>query len=167
MTGRPRRRRMTALAFAAATPNIVAAGLPAATACGGSIRKTGLRAHGPDRGAGLFGADITRRAQAMEQPNYQRDAERVEARLPRPVRRVVHFMRGPRLRWVRMPLGALLVAGGFLGFLPVLGFWMIPFGLLLLAEDYPPLQRTLRRGLIGFERFWRRTRRRFARRPSA
>lgn len=103
----------------------------------------------------------------MEQPNYQRDAERVEARLPRPVRRVVHSMRGPRLRWVRLPLGGLLVVGGFLGFLPVLGFWMIPFGLLLLAEDYPPLQRTLRRGLIAFERWWRRARRRFARRPSA
>jgi hypothetical protein len=40
-------------------------------------------------------------------------------------------------RWVRMTLGFLLVIGGFLGALPVLGFWMLPLGLILLSVDFP------------------------------
>ena len=35
---------------------------------------------------------------------------------------------------LRLPLGLLLIAGGFLGFLPILGFWMIPLGLLILVS---------------------------------
>jgi hypothetical protein len=33
--------------------------------------------------------------------------------------------------------------GGVAGFLPVLGFWMIPVGLALIALDIPPLRRRL------------------------
>jgi hypothetical protein len=36
-----------------------------------------------------------------------------------------------------MPLAIMLMAGGFVGFLPVLGFWMLPLGLALLALDLP------------------------------
>ena len=36
---------------------------------------------------------------------------------------------------VRMGIGVLLVFGGVLGFLPVLGFWMIPLGVIVLAID--------------------------------
>lgn len=39
--------------------------------------------------------------------------------------------------WVRWPLALLLVAGGVVGFLPILGFWMIPLGLILIAQDLP------------------------------
>jgi hypothetical protein len=42
--------------------------------------------------------------------------------------------------WLRLPLAALLIAGGLLGFLPVVGFWMLPLGLLLLAIDLPALR---------------------------
>ncbi|MFD1194048.1 hypothetical protein ACFQ3C_05155 [Seohaeicola saemankumensis] len=45
---------------------------------------------------------------------------------------------------VRLVLGLLLIAGGFLGFLPVLGFWMIPLGLGVAALDVLPLWRWLR-----------------------
>ncbi|HEY9549855.1 MAG TPA: hypothetical protein VIR45_10170 [Kiloniellaceae bacterium] len=38
------------------------------------------------------------------------------------------------LRW---SLGVLLIGCGVLGFLPVLGFWMIPLGVLLLAGGSP------------------------------
>ena len=38
---------------------------------------------------------------------------------------------------LRLVLGILLIIGGSLGFLPVLGFWMIPLGLLVLAVDFP------------------------------
>jgi hypothetical protein len=37
----------------------------------------------------------------------------------------------------RMVLGVLLIIGGMLGFLPVLGFWMIPLGLVVLSYDIP------------------------------
>jgi hypothetical protein len=38
---------------------------------------------------------------------------------------------------VRIGVGILLVLGGMVGFLPVLGFWMIPFGLFILTFDLP------------------------------
>lgn len=44
---------------------------------------------------------------------------------------------------VRSVLGALLIVGGVFGFLPILGFWMIPLGGALIALDIPPLRRRL------------------------
>jgi hypothetical protein len=41
----------------------------------------------------------------------------------------------------RLPVGLLLIAGGLLGFLPVLGFWMIPLGVAVAALDVRPLWR--------------------------
>jgi len=54
----------------------------------------------------------------------------------------------PRARASRMALGGALVAGGCLGFLPVLGFWMIPLGLLVLSQDVPRIRRMRRRFLV-------------------
>jgi hypothetical protein len=44
---------------------------------------------------------------------------------------------------VRALVGILLMAGGVLGFLPILGFWMFPMGLAVLSIDVPPLRRRL------------------------
>lgn len=44
---------------------------------------------------------------------------------------------------VRFVLGLFLMAGGVLGFLPILGFWMFPLGLGFVALDIPPLRRRL------------------------
>jgi hypothetical protein len=44
-----------------------------------------------------------------------------------------------------MTLGGSLVAMGLLGFLPVLGFWMVPLGLTVLAVDVPVARRVRRR----------------------
>jgi hypothetical protein len=63
-------------------------------------------------------------------------------------------------RW-RIALGVGLVAGGVLGFLPVLGFWMVPLGILVLSHDIPAIRRFRRR--VGV--WWERRRRRAA--PSA
>jgi|TARA_B100000315_G_scaffold253446_1_gene292256 hypothetical protein len=38
---------------------------------------------------------------------------------------------------VRSFIGVLFLIGGMFGFLPVLGFWMIPLGLALIALDLP------------------------------
>jgi hypothetical protein len=50
--------------------------------------------------------------------------------------------------FIRILLGALLVLGGILGFLPILGFWMLPLGLAILALDIPLAGRLMRK-LMG------------------
>jgi hypothetical protein len=57
-------------------------------------------------------------------------------------------------RWIRWPVALLLVAGGFVGFLPILGFWMIPLGLILVAEDIPFLRPPLARMFAWIDRKW-------------
>ncbi len=47
----------------------------------------------------------------------------------------------------RTLLGLVLIVGGMFGFLPVLGFWMIPLGLAVIAMDL--------RALAGLWRRWR------------
>ena len=44
----------------------------------------------------------------------------------------------------RLPIGLVLMAGGFVGFLPILGFWMIPLGAAVAALDVRPAWRYLR-----------------------
>lgn len=61
-------------------------------------------------------------------------------RLPPRLAGTVNYLLQPSSRWVRIPSGALLVVGGVLSFLPVLGIWMLPLGLALLAEDVPALR---------------------------
>jgi hypothetical protein len=61
----------------------------------------------------------------------------------------------PSSRSVRIALGIGLVAGGLLGFLPVLGFWMIPLGLLVLSADIPLIRRWRRALQVKWEK-WRR-----------
>jgi hypothetical protein len=65
-----------------------------------------------------------------------------------PVRKITIFGRTfnlPRSRAMRVTVGCLLVLGGCLGFLPVLGFWMIPLGLLVLSSDFAAIRRLRRR----------------------
>ena len=58
-------------------------------------------------------------------------------------------------QWVRVGFGLALVLGGLLGpFLPVLGIWMLPLGLILLFANSPVYWR-LRRRFVA----WRRRRR--------
>ncbi|PJE26345.1 hypothetical protein CVM50_20300 [Pseudooceanicola marinus] len=44
----------------------------------------------------------------------------------------------------RLPVGLLLMVGGILGFLPIVGFWMLPLGVAVAALDAGPLIRRLR-----------------------
>ncbi|MDR9393433.1 hypothetical protein [Roseovarius sp. SYSU LYC5161] len=46
---------------------------------------------------------------------------------------------------LRLLAGILLIIGGVLGFLPVVGFWMLPLGLALAALDIVPILRWCRR----------------------
>jgi hypothetical protein len=92
---------------------------------------------------------------SVDQPNH---LQRLAARLPGPVRRVLAWVLRPEAKWLRIPLGLLLIVGGFLGFLPILGFWMVPLGALLLAEDFPLVRRPTIRALDAIESWWERRR---------
>ncbi|MBO0905280.1 hypothetical protein [Jiella sonneratiae] len=59
----------------------------------------------------------------------------------------------------RIALGSALLVGGILGFLPILGFWMAPLGLVVLSVDSPLMRRWRRRMDVRIAR-WRRSRRR-------
>jgi hypothetical protein len=86
-------------------------------------------------------------------PDFNEEARKLQARLPR--------WAGAALRWgvessplVRWPIAIILVFGGFLGFLPILGFWMAPLGLILIAEDLPFLRPPLARLFAWILRRW-------------
>ena len=78
----------------------------------------------------------------------------LEAKLPPRPAGFVRWLRRPSSRLVRIPLALLLVVGGVFSFLPILGLWMLPLGLLLIAQDVPFLQAPLARMLGWIERKW-------------
>ncbi len=51
----------------------------------------------------------------------------------------------PQSRVLRIFIGIALIIGGILGFLPILGFWMIPLGFLVLSQDIPVVRRQRRK----------------------
>ncbi|MBO6826693.1 MAG: hypothetical protein JJ879_10870 [Sneathiella sp.] len=61
-------------------------------------------------------------------------------------------IRIPRSKWKRRLLGWALVVGGILGFLPVLGFWMIPLGITILAVDSHFFRRVRRKTEVWWGR---------------
>lgn len=77
-----------------------------------------------------------------------------EGRLSPRSARFVSWVRKPSSRPVRIPLATLLVAGGIFSFLPVLGVWMLPLGLVLFAQDVPVLQKPMAQSLGWVERKW-------------
>ena len=86
-------------------------------------------------------------------PDFDEEARKLQDRLPR--------FAGAALRWaiesspfIRWPIAIVLVFGGFLGFLPILGFWMAPLGLILIAEDLPFLRPPLARLVAWILRNW-------------
>ena len=58
----------------------------------------------------------------------------------------------PQSRALRMSIGVALILLGTLGFLPVLGFWMIPLGLLVLSHDHSGIRRMRRRAAVKWEK---------------
>ncbi len=84
---------------------------------------------------------------------------RLSARLPRPVQTAVARVLQPEAKWLRIPLGVSLIAGGLLSFLPILGIWMLPLGALLLAEDFPLVRGPTVRAINAAESWWAGTRR--------
>jgi len=91
-----------------------------------------------------------------------RQFDRLQKRIPQAGARLLERLRRPGARLVRIPLGILLVIGGIFSFLPVLGIWMLPLGLLLLALDLVILQGPVNTAIVrGTRKFstWSRARR--------
>jgi hypothetical protein len=61
----------------------------------------------------------------------------------------------PRSRRARIVIGVGLIVLGIFGFLPVLGFWMVPLGLLVLSYEFAAVRRWRRRLAV----WWARRRR--------
>jgi hypothetical protein len=77
----------------------------------------------------------------------------------RPARTIRVFgreFRMPRSRLARISIGVGLVILGIFGFLPVLGFWMIPLGLLVLSYEFAAVRRGRRRLQVWWEKRRRR-----------
>jgi hypothetical protein len=84
-----------------------------------------------------------------DKPDLNHELDRLQGYLPSWAARLVRSLRHPACRIVRIGLAILLVLGGIIGFLPILGFWMIPLGLALIAQDVPLLRRPMAR-FLGF-----------------
>lgn len=82
----------------------------------------------------------------------ERRLEQLIDRLPKSWRATARWLRQPSQRWLRIGVGALLILGSLLSILPIFGLWMLPLGLLLLAEDVTLLRRTTDRVLKWIER---------------
>lgn len=57
-----------------------------------------------------------------------------------------HIIPVPKTQLMRIVVGVLLILGGVLSFLPILGVWMLPLGLVYLSVDYKRFRR--------FKRSW-------------
>lgn len=90
------------------------------------------------------------RHKAAEDPRERR-IELLIRQLPQWLRSAIRWLRNPSARWVRIPAALVLMVGGFLAILPIFGLWMLPLGVVLLAEDIGPLRRLTDRGLAWIE----------------
>lgn len=94
----------------------------------------------------------------VSDPDHRAELERhlawFESKLPAKPAQFVGWLRKPSSRYARLPLGIALVGGGLLSFLPVLGLWMLPLGLVLISQDVPALEKPTARTLGWLERKW-------------
>jgi hypothetical protein len=84
--------------------------------------------------------------------------DKIDERVPLRVSRFIRWLRRPSSLIVRWLIAVLLIGGGIFSFLPVLGLWMLPLGLLFIAQDVPILQQPLVNALQWIEAKWERVR---------
>ena len=77
--------------------------------------------------------------------------EMIHRRVPIRVSRSIRWLRKPSSFAVRLVAAFLLILGGIFSFLPLLGIWMLPLGLMLIAQDVPFLQKPLVQSLAWVE----------------
>ncbi len=67
-----------------------------------------------------------------------------------------HILPIPKTRIMRVFVGILLIIGGVFSFLPILGVWMIPLGLVFLAVDSKRFRRYKRHMEAVFIKIYKR-----------
>ena len=97
------------------------------------------------------GRELAHSVPAHGDRDRERRLELLVRRLPQRFQTVVRWLRRPAARWVRIPAGLLLIVASLFSILPFLGLWMLPLGLVLLAEDVPPVRRATDRVLAWIE----------------
>jgi len=90
--------------------------------------------------------------------DWDERVDRASQKLPERVQRGVAWLREPARFPVRLLAAILLILGGIFSILPVLGLWMLPLGLALLAQDVPGLKVPMEKSARWIERQWRRWR---------
>jgi hypothetical protein len=93
---------------------------------------------------------------ATTKAELNRYFEMIDRRVPIMVSRFIRWLRKPSSFAVRLVVVLLLILGGIFSFLPVLGLWMLPLGLLFIAQDVPLLQTPLVGALAWVEAKWER-----------
>jgi hypothetical protein len=109
----------------------------------------------------MAGTALFRNPRIKNSARFDRQFERIRQRFPFSAG-FIDWVRRPQSRLLRLPLGIILVLGGVFSFLPVLGLWMLPLGLMLLAIDLPFLKGPINAAILRGERWfttWRRNRR--------
>lgn len=95
---------------------------------------------------------------AATEAELNRYFEMINQRVPARVSEFIRWLRRPSSLAPRLAVAVLLILGGIFSFLPVLGIWMLPLGLLLIAQDIPFLQKPLVKVLAWTEMKWERLR---------
>ena len=94
----------------------------------------------------------------MRENSLERYFEIIDRRAPAKVSQFVRRLREPPMLILRWVIASSFVLGGIFSFLPVLGLWMLPLGLLLIADDVPILRYPLLRSFIWIEEKWKQLR---------
>jgi hypothetical protein len=89
----------------------------------------------------------------MSKPKLKKQREKFRRRLPDWMAKSLRSL-AQSSAWLRWPAALVLIMAGVFGFLPVLGFWMVPLGLVLIVQDIPPLREPLTRLFAYIERKW-------------
>jgi hypothetical protein len=97
---------------------------------------------------------LTRIRTATTKAELNRYFEMINRRVPIRVSQSIQWLRKPSSFAVRLVVALLLILGGIFSFLPLLGLWMLPLGLLFIAQDVPLLQKPLVGALAWFEAKW-------------
>ena len=82
-----------------------------------------------------------------------RQFDRIQKKVPFAAR-LLEWLRRPASQAIRIPIGVLLLVGGVFSFLPILGLWMLPLGLLLLALDIAFLRTPVSAAIVRTTRKW-------------
>jgi hypothetical protein len=81
--------------------------------------------------------------------------DELEQHAPDKVARAIRWLRDPKGKWVRLPLGLFIIVINLFGpVVPVLGIEFVPLGLLLIAQDVPPLRKPVADATLWLEHKW-------------